>query len=167
MCRVTVRKKWVRTASRFRGRTGTAGKGKERMSFNPIDVYVGNRVKVRRKTLRLTQQDLAKALGLTFQQVQKYERGANRISASKLFMIAGILDVSISYFFDGVEDEDIDVPGGFSEDAGGFDPKAVQDVLNFASSTEGIELNRAFSNIRDAKTRKLLVMLFESVADAP
>lgn len=142
-------------------------KGKEPMGFNPIDVYVGGRVKMRRKTAGLTQQDLAKALGLTFQQVQKYERGANRISASKLFMIANTLDVAISWFFDGVENEDIEIVNGFSEEAGGFSPGAVQDVLKFASSNEGIELNRAFSNVNDTRTRKFLVGLFEAIADTP
>lgn len=137
------------------------------MGFNPIDVYVGNRVKVRRKTLGLTQQDLAKALGLTFQQVQKYERGANRISASKLYLISDTLDVPISHFFDGVENEEIEHATGFSEDAGGFNSKAVQDVLAFASSSEGIELNQAFSNVGDGRTRKFLVGLFEAIADTP
>lgn len=137
------------------------------MSFNPIDVYVGSRVKVRRKEMKLTQQDLAKALGLTFQQVQKYERGANRISASKLYMISHTLNVPISHFFDGVEDEETGLAGGFAEEARGFSPSAVQDVLDFASSEEGIDLNRAFADIKDAKTRKFLVGLFEAVADAP
>ena len=137
------------------------------MSFNPIDVYVGNRVKLRRKDAKMTQQDLAKALDLTFQQVQKYERGANRISASKLFMIAGTLDVPISYFFDGVEEGDTGSMDGFAEDNGKFSAIAVQDVLTFASSKEGIELNRAFASITDGKTRKFLVGLFEAIADAP
>lgn len=137
------------------------------MSFNPIDVFVGNKVKMRRKAMGLTQQDLAKALDLTFQQIQKYERGANRISASKLFMISGTLEMPISHFFDGVEDEDIEVMRGFSEDGGAFNAGAVQDVLNFASSDEGIELNRAFAKVPDAKTRKFLVGLFEAIASAP
>ena len=135
------------------------------MSFNPIDIYVGNRVKARRKDLGMTQQDLAKALGLTFQQVQKYERGANRISASKLFMISNTLDVAISHFFDGM-DEDTATDKSTGEIAGGFDLNAAQDVLTFASSVEGIELNRAFAGVKDAKTRKFLVGLFEAIAEA-
>ena len=137
------------------------------MSFNPIDVYVGNRVKLRRKGAKMTQQDLAKALDLTFQQVQKYERGANRISASKLFMIAGTLGVPISYFFDGMEDADIGSMERYAEDTGKFGANAAQDVLAFAASKEGIELNRAFASITDGKTRKFLVGLFEAIADAP
>ena len=137
------------------------------MSFNPIDVYVGGRIKVRRKGLGMTQQDLAKALDLTFQQVQKYERGANRVSASKLYMISRTLDVPISYFFDGMEGDSIAAVGTFTEDAGKFSASAVQDVLSFALSDEGIALNRAFAGVVDNKTRKFLVALFESIADAP
>lgn len=137
------------------------------MNFNPIDVFVGQKVKVRRKSMGMTQQDLAQALGLTFQQVQKYERGANRISASKLFMISRTLDQPISHFFDGVEDEDIGTIGGFAEEGGGFSAGSVQEVLNFASSEEGIELNKAFAKVADAKTRKFLVGLFEAIASAP
>lgn len=137
------------------------------MSFNSIDVYVGNRVKIRRKDMKMTQQDLATALDLTFQQVQKYERGANRISASKLFMISGTLEVPISYFFDGMEEEDMAAASGLTEAAGKFSASSVQDVLTSASSDEGIELNRAFANIADGKTRKFLAGLFEAIADAP
>lgn len=135
------------------------------MSFNPIDIYVGSRVKARRKEVGMTQQDLAKALGLTFQQVQKYERGANRISASKLFMISGTLDVPIPYFFDGV-DSDAAATKEIREGTDVFSASAAQEVLTFASSDEGIELNRAFADVRDAKTRKFLVGLFEAIAEA-
>ena len=137
------------------------------MSFNSIYVYVGNRVKIRRKDMKMTQQDLAGALDLTFQQVQKYERGANRISASKLFMISGTLEVPISYFFEGMAEQDIGAASGFTEPAGKFSASAVQDVLTSASSDEGIALNRAFANITDGKTRKYLAGLFEAIADAP
>ena len=133
------------------------------MSFNPIDIHVGQRVKIKRKSIKMTQQELGAVLGLTFQQVQKYERGANRISASKLFAIAETLGVSISYFFDdmvGIEDMD----AAFAEETADFAPSRTHAVLQFASSLEGIELNKAFTSISDAKIRKQLVALFEVVA---
>lgn len=132
------------------------------MSFNPIDVHVGARVKERRKSLKLTQQDLAKALGLTFQQVQKYERGANRVSASKLHKISETLGVPISYFFEGLDDE----TSGFSETPASYTGTSLKEVLNFASSEEGMELNQAFAEIKDAKTRKYLVGLFQAISEA-
>lgn len=135
------------------------------MSFNPIDVYVGGRVKTKRKSMKLTQQDLAKALGLTFQQVQKYERGANRISASKLHMISQTLKEPIAYFFDGIESGNGQVPG-FSEDPASYGGDAIKEVLNFASSDEGLELNQAFGDIKDPKVRRYLVGLFQAIADA-
>ena len=77
------------------------------MKFSPapdvVDIHVGTRIRLRRKQLRLSQSGLAEALGLTFQQIQKYERGANRVSASKLFEAAKKLDVRIGYFFEGLE----------------------------------------------------------------
>jgi transcriptional regulator with XRE-family HTH domain len=136
------------------------------MSFDPIDVHVGQRVKIKRKNLKMTQQELAKTLGLTFQQVQKYERGANRISASKLFLISETLNAPISYFFDGLEVSEENTRS-MAEDSADFDAKKTQDVLSFASSLEGIELNRAFSAIKDNHTRKQLVALFDAVANAP
>lgn len=133
------------------------------MSFDPIDIHVGQRVKIKRKSIKMTQQELGAVLGLTFQQVQKYERGANRISASKLFVIAETLGVSISYFFDdmvGIEDKDT----AFAEESAEFAPSRTRAVLQFASSLEGIELNKAFTSISDTKIRKQLVALFEVIA---
>lgn len=131
------------------------------MSFNPIDVHVGGRVKVKRKSMKLTQQDLAKALGLTFQQVQKYERGANRISASKLHKISQTLEEPIAFFFDGLDESQAT---GFSEDPASYGGDAIKDVLAFASSEEGLDLNQAFARIEDAKTRKYLVGLFQAIS---
>jgi transcriptional regulator with XRE-family HTH domain len=71
--------------------------------IDKTDLFVGSRVRARRRELRMSQTALADGLGLTFQQVQKYERGANRISASKLYEIAGLLEVPVAYFFDGLE----------------------------------------------------------------
>src|SRR5579884_660298 len=73
-------------------------------SPNPVDLHVGARIRMRRKSLGVSQERLADSLGLTFQQVQKYERGANRVSASKLYEIARALQTSVAYFFDGLAD---------------------------------------------------------------
>ncbi|TNE41134.1 MAG: XRE family transcriptional regulator [Alphaproteobacteria bacterium] len=134
------------------------------MSFDPVDIHVGQRVKIRRKSLKLTQAELGEVLGLTFQQVQKYERGANRISASKLFLIAQTLDVSISFFFEGL-DGNVE-PSALKEETEAYDGQTTEGVLRFAGSLEGIELNRAFSQILDGNTRKYLVSLFEAIAEA-
>ncbi len=134
------------------------------MSFNPIDVHVGGQVKIRRKSRRMTQQQLAEVLDLTFQQIQKYERGANRISASKLMMIAETLEAPISFFFDGLEGTGEGTARAFSEDEAKYDPSVTKKVLDFVGSEEGTELNRAFSKIDDPATRKQLVTLFETIA---
>src|SRR5215208_5533266 len=100
-----------------RGRRGTGGRPKTGKP-NPIDVHVGSRVRLRRTLLGMSQEKLGEAIGLTFQQVQKYERGANRIGASRLFDLSRVLDVPVSFFFDDMPaDQDAitptDHPGGF------------------------------------------------------
>src|SRR5271154_3361246 len=87
---------------------------------NPIDVHVGLQVRLRRKELKISQEKLADALGLTFQQVQKYERGANRISASKLYEIARTLQVPIGWFFEGLTDQADEAPAHEASSAPGF-----------------------------------------------
>ncbi len=130
--------------------------------MNPIDVFVGERVKTRRKMLGLTQQQLAETLDLTFQQVQKYERGSNRISASKLFIIAEQLQVPISYFFSGLDQHNGDMSNpGFSE----FEDDVTDQLIDFASSSEGRELNLAFAKISSPSVRRYLVNLFQAIAE--
>lgn len=135
------------------------------MPSNPIDDHVGARVRGRRAELKITQQDLAENLGVTFQQVQKYERGLNRISASKLFRIAKILEVDVGFFFSGLDVRspvaDADSPGTTPT----FDWDEIDPLLAFAGSDEGLELNRAFSKIRSAATRRHVVALIASIAD--
>lgn len=134
------------------------------MSVNSIDKYVGARVKARRKSLAMTQAALGEQLGLTFQQVQKYERGSNRISASKLLVIAQTLDAPISFFFDGLKEEEADLPTtGFSEDLE-IENTITNDILTFASSTEGRELNHAFASIEDPDIRRQFVFMVQSIA---
>ena len=124
---------------------------------NPVDIHVGGRVRVRRKFLGLSQTDLAVALGLTFQQVQKYERGTNRISASKLFEIARTLKVPVAYFFEGYSQSD--AGEGFSES------QAEQNVNGFLMTSEGIEIAEAFPRIKSAKFRRKVMELVRTLAD--
>lgn len=124
---------------------------------NPIDTYVGARVRVRRKFLGMSQDNLASHLGLTFQQVQKYERGANRISASKLYEISVAMRVSISHFFEGYSDAG--APDQFD------DSRAERAVHDFLATGEGIDLATAFPGIRSLKVRKKLVELVRSLSE--
>jgi transcriptional regulator with XRE-family HTH domain len=123
---------------------------------NPIDVHVGGRLRLRRKYLGLSQSDLADALGLTFQQVQKYERGSNRISASKLYEAAKYLKSPIAYFFEGIDE-------AASE---GFGQSVSEIAVNtFMATAEGIELAQAFPRIKFGKHRRKILDLVRVLAD--
>lgn len=129
-----------------------------RKTPNPIDVHVGSRVRMRRMLIGMSQEKLGDQLGLTFQQVQKYEKGANRIGASRLYQIARTLGVPVDYFYEGLQLEDDDTPSGFSEgQASGFD-------LDMLSTAEGIQLNSAFFSISDSDVRKRLLDLIKTLA---
>jgi transcriptional regulator with XRE-family HTH domain len=119
---------------------------------NPIDKHVGGRVRVRRLMLGLSQGKIADALGLTFQQVQKYEKGTNRISASRLHQLASILQVPIPFFFD-------DAPARPQDKAAS--PNYVDDFL---ATHDGLTLTRAFMCIEDSKLRRRIVKLVEQLA---
>ena len=131
---------------------------------SPIDVHVGSRVRLRRTLLGLSQEKLGEALGLTFQQVQKYERGVNRIGASRLFDLARVLDVPIGFFFDDMPPE---MGGnavtrsrpayGMAEAQDGFD----DDTLH---RRETLELVRAYYRITDPAVRKRVFELIKSLA---
>ncbi len=126
---------------------------------NPVDLHVGGRVRMRRKFLGLSQEGLAEHLDLTFQQVQKYERGSNRISASKLYEISKALGAPVAYFFEGYgEDEHRD---SFNESA------SEQSVHSFLMTTEGIELAEAFPRIKPSKLRRNILDLVRSLSEAP
>ncbi len=127
---------------------------------NPIDIHVGRRVRQRRKTLGVTQERLAEDLGLTFQQVQKYERGANRVSASKLYEIAKSLRTSIAYFFEGLAD-----PSTAGENPGVAEPTTEQFVTEFLMTPEGLELAEVFPKIRRARVRRRVLELVRSMAE--
>ncbi|WP_318765179.1 helix-turn-helix domain-containing protein [Agrobacterium fabrum] len=130
-----------------------------RKALHAIDVEVGARIKLKRKLLRMSQQSLAGKLGVTFQQVQKYEKGANRVGASRLSQIATALDVPMSYFFDGNQ-------GGRQDDDNPHITRETDEVALFLSSREGFNLNRAFMQIPSAAVRHKVVLLVKSLARA-
>jgi transcriptional regulator with XRE-family HTH domain len=119
---------------------------------HPVDRHVGLRIRMRRKEMGVSQERLAEALGITFQQVQKYERGANRVSASKLWEIAAALKTPVAYFYDGLTDQDAVVA----------ERDAAQE---FMLSTEGAELLAYFPRIAEATVRRKIVELVRVVAD--
>lgn len=122
---------------------------------NPIDIHVGGRVRLRRMMLGMSQEKLGEQLGITFQQIQKYEKGTNRIGASRLQNIASVLSVPVGFFFDGA-------PGQGTN--GGADTKTGSYVVDFLSSSEGLQLNRAFVRISDSKVRRRIVDLVRALA---
>jgi transcriptional regulator with XRE-family HTH domain len=124
---------------------------------NYIDVHVGKRIRMRRQILSLSQEKLGELLGITFQQVQKYEKGTNRISASRLYNTAKILGVPVQFFFE-------DLPG--QDDRGGFSEARGEDsVMAAMMNPEGVQLAKAF---RDANTgqRKTIALVARALADA-
>ncbi len=120
-----------------------------------VDVHVGGRVRVRRRLINMTQETLADLIRVTFQQVQKYERGSNRISASKLFAIADALEVPISYFFEG-----LDEPVARDGDSQG--PERT--IQGFLRTPEGIELARLFPRIAKGPLRRRVLDLVRAAA---
>ena len=132
-------------------------RGGEERKPNPIDLHVGKRVRDRRRQLSLSQERLAEALGLTFQQVQKYERGANRISASKLWETAGFLSVPINYFFDGLKQAD--AAQGVAE------PESSPFVQDLLLDQEGIHLAEGFTRIRRKRMKRRIVELVREIAN--
>jgi transcriptional regulator with XRE-family HTH domain len=134
---------------------------------SPIDVHVGSRIRLRRTLLGMSQERLGEALGLTFQQVQKYERGVNRVGASRLFDLSRVLDVPISFFFDDMPDSLASAYGsptsrrttGFSDQHDSF----ADDTLN---RRETLELVRAYYRITDPAVRKRVFDLIKSMGPA-
>ena len=126
---------------------------------NPIDKHVGSRVRMRRMMLGMSQEKLGDALGLTFQQVQKYEKGTNRIGASRLQQISQILQVPVAFFFEGAPHL-----------AGGPVPEGIEHapspayVSDFLATSDGLSLTKAFMRIPDAKLRRRIVDLVQQIA---
>jgi transcriptional regulator with XRE-family HTH domain len=126
---------------------------------NPVDGQVGNRVRLRRMLVGMSQERLGEHLGLTFQQVQKYEKGVNRIGAGRLYQVAQILGVPINYFYEGVIEQSAEsIRNGDS---------STPPVMEFLSSGEGLQLTLAFMRIKDSKVRKRVVDLVKSLAEEP
>ena len=133
---------------------------------NPIDVHVGRRLRLRRTLLGMSQERLGQLLGLTFQQIQKYERGVNRIGSSRLYELGQILDVPISFFFDDMAQDggapDLLAPG-LAEDPAGF---AFDDARELQlDKRETLELVRAYNRIPDPAVRKRLFELTKALAN--
>jgi len=127
---------------------------------NPIDKHVGSRVRMRRMMLSMSQEKLGDALGLTFQQVQKYEKGTNRIGASRLQQISNILQVPIAFFFEGAPH----VQSGTRHERVGEAPSPAY-VSDFLATSDGLALTKAFTRINDSKLRRRIVDLVEQIAD--
>jgi transcriptional regulator with XRE-family HTH domain len=126
---------------------------------NSIDQHVGARVRMRRLMVGMSQAKLGNALQVSSKQVQKYEKGANRIGAGRLQEIARLLRVPLAFFFDGA-------PGG-DEPAPGFAEPGAGSSVAFVMTSDGMHLNRAFASIRDPDVRRKFLLLVESLAEAP
>ena len=124
---------------------------------NPTDIHVGSRIRLRRNMLGMSQERLGETLGITFQQIQKYEKGTNRVGASRLQAISEILGVPVSFLFE-------DAPGHVGAARGFAEDSAASLALDFATSTEGLQLNRAFVRITDPKIRRKIIELVKTLA---
>jgi transcriptional regulator with XRE-family HTH domain len=128
---------------------------------NPIDRHVGARVRMRRLLVGMSQEKLGESLGITFQQIQKYEKGANRIGASRLQQTAKILGVPVEFFFEGAPSGGVQPAAGFGElPQSGF-------VSDFMATSEGVQLTRAFIRIADPNVRRRIIDLVEALAAQP
>jgi len=130
----------------------------KKKSPHPVDEFVGMRLRWQRLRNKISQERLGESLGVTFQQVQKYEKGSNRVSASRLWQISEILGVPISFFFDGYEGS-MPAAAGFSEDNEPALP------IEFLKSNEGIKLFETFNRITNPKKRKNALDILETLAD--
>ena len=127
---------------------------------NFVDVHVGSRIRMRRQLIGMSQEKLGELLGITFQQVQKYEKGANRISASRMQNIAQVLGVPVSYFFDGApRDEGLAMASGFAESG------QADYAVDIFTTPEGVALARAFASIEDPKVRRRVVDLVTTLVE--
>jgi transcriptional regulator with XRE-family HTH domain len=129
-----------------------------RKAPNPIDVHVGSRIRLRRVLINMSQEKLGEQLGITFQQVQKYEKGTNRVGASRLYRISQVLGVPVSFFFE-------DIAGETQSGSGFSETQSERFVVDFISSAEGLQLNKAFLRISDPRVRRKVVELVQAVCD--
>ncbi|HLT77491.1 MAG TPA: helix-turn-helix transcriptional regulator [Ferrovibrio sp.] len=129
------------------------------MSRNPVDVHVGNRLKLRRTMIGMSQDKLGQTIGLTFQQIQKYEKGTNRIGASRLYQFATVLDVPPGWFFEGLEGQPVEARNGTLLEAA---PQETPPLATF--SREDIELLRAFQSVTNPTLRRRVMELVRAMA---
>ncbi len=141
-----------------------AGSGDRLGSPNPIDVHVGSRVRLRRTLLGMSQEKLGEAIGLTFQQVQKYERGANRVGASRLYDLSRVLDVPVGFFFDEMTEEVAGASPGQIRGNGGLPLDGIEPELDPMAKRETLELVRAYYRISSPKVRKRIFELTKALA---
>ncbi len=128
---------------------------------NPVDIHVGSRVRYRRMIIGMSQEKLGEKMNLTFQQIQKYEKGTNRIGASRLFQLSKILEVPVGYFF-----EDAFANAAPSSPLQGLhEPQQEALLLDFLNSREGLDLNRAFAKIHDPKVRRRVIDLVRALSE--
>ena len=143
---------------------------KPREGTHPVDKHVGMQLKARRNLIGMSQDDLAQEVDLTYQQIQKYERGANRIGASRLFELSKILNVAISYFFEGIEGRASRAQPGFSDNpqAAFAGPGQAMDSANdeedVMQKRETYDLIRAYYNINDPKLRQQILSMAKAMA---
>ncbi len=123
---------------------------------NPIDIHVGSRIRLRRQLLKMSQEKLGDELGVTFQQVQKYERGANRVGASRLYRLSRVLNVPVQFFFEGLGEE--------VAETGVAETGQTPLVYDFIQSSDGVSLAEAFSRIEDSKVRRRVLELVRTLA---
>lgn len=128
---------------------------------NPVDIYVGGRLRLKRTLAGFSQERLGDRVGLTFQQIQKYEKGANRISASRMFQFARVLDVAPAWFFEGIEQELGSGVTGFAEPSDPFDGTPPPAPVY---TRENVEVMRLYAGIRDPDLRQRLLELIRAVA---
>lgn len=124
---------------------------------NSVDRHVGNRVRMRRLLVGMSQEKLGELLGITFQQVQKYEKGSNRVSASRLYHISRVLGVPVQYFYDELKEDD--GPSGFAESEG------ADAIAGALQSPDGVQIARIFSETTDPDKRKLILNAVKLLAD--
>ena len=148
----------------LRPRMIDANRDSKRAAPDPIDRHVGMRIRQRRVGLRMSQTLLGRAVGVTFQQVQKYENGANRIGASNLFKIAQVMDVDVSYFFAGLGATPAATAAAAGSDAPA--PARALDENDPLASREGIELVHNFATIGDGEVRRKLSLFVRTLAEA-
>ena len=146
---------------------GTASTKRGSRRPNPLDAHVGGRVRLRRMLLGISQEKLGERLGLTFQQIQKYEKGVNRIGASRLFDLAKVLSVPVQFFYDnlpGAAGHPDGTSAGASAAPGFAEAPADAFIAGFLSTREGVELNKAYARITDVRTRRAILDLVRALA---